>query len=289
MRIATVKVHPFDATFGATVDGVSLRSMDEATWHAVHDAWVEYGLLIFHDQHLTPTEQDDVARRFGDLEFIATPLTNVKRDGTLRSDPSHDLNKSLLANEGWHHDSTYMPIQAKGAVFSADIIATDGGATGFADMRAAYEALDDATRHEIADLTAAHSRRYSMERAGHHVSTPPQGGQEIYGFGDFETPVRPIVKVHPDTSRPNLVIGQHAHAVSGLSDLDSEALLDRLNDDACIGTRTYHHEWAVGDTVIWDNRRLMHRATPYDLAAPRRMWHTRIAGDAATETALNHR
>ena len=67
----------------------------------------------------------------------------------------------------------------------------------------------------------------------------------------------------------------------------SEALLDRHNDWSCESPRSYHHEWTVGDTVVWDNRRLMHRATPFDLTEPRRMWHTRIAGERESELALN--
>ncbi len=199
------------------------------------------------------------------------------------------LVRSLRGNEGWHHDSTYLPVQAKGAVFSAEIIPTEGGATGFADMRAAYDALDRATRSSIAQLSAHHSRRYSMERSGNQVSEGEAGTYQLYGYHDDEPPLRPLVKVHPDTGRPNLLIGQHAFGVLGLSDDESVAVLDRLNDEACRASLTYHHEWSVGDAVLWDNRRLMHRATPHDPTQPRRMWHTRIAGDPATETATNYR
>ena len=120
----------------------------DATIAELTELWLEYALLVFPGQHLTQHEQDEFARRFGDLEFTATPLTNIQRDGTLRS-VEHDLSKSLRANERWHHDSTYMPVQAKGAVFTAEIVTDEGGDTGFADMRAAYDALDDATRERI--------------------------------------------------------------------------------------------------------------------------------------------
>ena len=85
-----------------------------------------------------------------------------------------------------------------------------------------------------------------------------------------------------------MFVGQHAFGVDGLNADDSLALLDRLNEHATASPHTYHHGWTVGDALLWDNRRLMHRATPHDPAAPRRMWHTRIAGDPATETALDH-
>jgi alpha-ketoglutarate-dependent taurine dioxygenase len=282
-----IVIEPLDAAFGAVVTGVTIREFDPVAIDAVRQAWVEFGLLVFPGQHLTQHEQDAFARHFGELEFTATALTNIRSDGTVRQ-PDHDLVKSLRGNEGWHHDSTYMPVQAKGAVFCAEIIPTEGGATGFADMRAAYDALDARTRTDIEALTAHHSRRYSMERAGLHTTEGDPDAVQLYGFHDIEPPLRPLVKVHPDTGRPNLVVGQHAFGIPGLSANDSVALLDRLDDHATASPRTYHHEWTIGDALLWDNRRLMHRATPHDPAAPRRMWHTRIAGDPTTETALNY-
>ncbi len=279
-------MEPLEASFGAVVHDVELAGADEATVAELVELWHEHALLVFPGQHLTRHEQDQFARRFGDLEFTATALTNIRRDGSLRA-PDHELSKSLRANERWHHDSTYMPVQAKGAVFTAEIVPTEGGETGFADMRAAYEALDDATRERIAGLAAFHSRRYSMDRADLHVDRDDAERYGLYGYdADLEPPLRPLVKVHPATDRPNLLIGQHAHAIPGLSPEESEALLDRLEDHACRVPRTYHHEWTVGDALLWDNRRLMHRATPHDPEQPRRMWHTRIAGDPVTESGL---
>jgi alpha-ketoglutarate-dependent taurine dioxygenase len=284
----SVRVEPLDATFGAIVRDVVLAGASDATISELTELWLEYALLVFPGQHLTPDEQDEFARRFGDLEFTATPLTNIQRDGTLRS-TEHDLSKSLRANERWHHDSTYMPVQAMGAVFTAEIVPHQGGDTGFADMRAAYDALDVATRVRIGSLAAFHSRRYSMDRADLHVDEENAGRYQIYGYGaDIEPPLRPLVKVHPITGRPNLLIGQHAHAIPGLTDDDSEALLDRLNDEACMPPRTYHHVWTEGDALLWDNRCLMHRATPHEPRQARRMWHTRIAGDPVTEAGLDH-
>jgi alpha-ketoglutarate-dependent taurine dioxygenase len=285
--VGTLRVEPLDATFGAVVRDVVLRDASDATIAELTELWLEHALLVFPGQHLTPLEQDEFARRFGDLEFIATPLTNIQRDGTLR-DIDHDLSKSLRANQRWHHDSTYMPVQAKGAVFTAEIVTEEGGDTGFADMRAAYDALDDATRERIAGLAAYHSRRYSMDRADLHVTNDNADRYQLYGYGtDIDPPLRPLVKMHPATGRPNLLIGQHAHAIPGLTAEESETLLDRLNDDACVAPRTYFHTWTKGDAVLWDNRRLMHRATPHDPAQARRMWHTRIAGDPASESGLN--
>jgi alpha-ketoglutarate-dependent taurine dioxygenase len=284
---ATLDLERVDACFGAIVRGVDLRALDDATWEAVHEAWLEHALLIFPGQFLTRDEQNAFAERFGRLEFSARPISNIDKEGRVHSDPEDDVVKSLRGNEGWHHDSTYMPLQAKGAVFSAEIVPSSGAATGFADMRAAYEALDDATKAFLAERRAYHSLNYSQGRKGYLPSKKTDKGSYA-GYGYDQKPyLRPLVKVHPDTGRPNLCIGRHAFDVEGMTSEESEAFLDRLIDDACQPPRVYHHEWTVGDTIVWDNRRLLHQATPFDLTEPRRMWHTRIAGDDLSERALN--
>src|SRR5947209_12442410 len=113
----TLDLERVDATFGVIVRGVDLRALDDATWTSLHEAWVEYALLIFPGQFLARAEQDDLARRFGDLEFGASPISNITKEGAVHSEAADDVVKSLRGNEGWHHDSTYMPVQAKGAVF----------------------------------------------------------------------------------------------------------------------------------------------------------------------------
>ncbi len=283
----TISIEPLDATFGAVVNGVDLRGLDQVTWRALYDAWIDYSLLVFPGQHLSPDEQNEFALRFGDLEFVARPISNMTPSGEVRSDPDSDVVKSLRGNEGWHHDSTYMPVQAKGAVFSAEIIPSEGAATGWADMTAAYEDLDADTQQRLAELVAHHSLYYSQGRAGFLPKRKDDGSYGLYGYHDEEVSIRPLLKTHPVTGRVNLLIGRHAHEIVGMDPAESEALLDRLNDEACQRPRTYHHQWEVGDTVLWDNRCLMHRATPFDMTEPRRMWHTRIAGED-TERALNH-
>jgi len=285
-----VQVEPLDATFGAVVRDIELVRLDDETWRELHSAWLEHALLIFPGQHLTTDEQDAFALRFGALEFKASPISNISKNGKVHAEPDDDVVKSLRGNEGWHHDSTYMPIQAKGAVFSAEIVPRDVAPTGWADMRAAYEALDDDTRARVDSLTAYHSLFYSQGRAGYLPSKKAEtGGYNQYGYHDKEPSLRPLVKIHPDTGRPNLCIGRHAYGIVGIEPEESERLLDDLNEWACQPPRVYFHDWVVGDVVVWDNRRLMHRATPFDMTQPRRMWHTRIAGEPESELALNHR
>ena len=188
----------------------------------------------------------------------------------------------LKGNLGWHCDSTYMPVQAKGAVFTAHVVPTSGGETGWADMRAAYEALDDVTRERIASLSAHHSLRYSQAKIGH---TPKEQDSEYggYGFHDLDPPLRPLVKIHPETGRPSLVIGRHAYGIPGLAPEESERLLQELVEFACQPPRVVEHRWAPGEAVLWDNRCLLHRGRPWDMNEPRVMYHARIAGDPRSE------
>ena len=277
-------IEPLDATFGALVTGVKLAALDEATWRELHAAWLKYALLIFSGQHLSRDQQITFAKRFGPLEFEMAALSNVKSDGTLILDPDNDVLKVLKGNMGWHCDSTYMPVQAKGAVFSAEIVPSAGGATGWADMRAAYDALDEVLRAKVESLAAHHSLYYSQSKLGHQ---PKKGSAYSgYGFHDGPVPLRPLVKVHPETGRKSLVIGRHAHNIPNMDAAESERFLQDLVDFACRPPRVYHHHWMPGDAVVWDNRCLLHQATPWDMTKPRVMWHSRIAGDPISESAL---
>ena len=279
-------VEPLDASFGAIVTGLELAHVDKATFAQLYDTWLEYALLVFPDQHLSNEDQVAFAERFGDLEFDLAPLSNVRSDGTVRAeDKDDDVINILKGNMGWHHDSTYMPVQAKGAVFTAHVVPPVGGETGWADMRAAYDALDAATRNRIADLSAYHSLYYSQAKMGHK----PKENSDYsgYGFHGQEPPLRPLVKVHPETGRRSLTIGRHAYGIPGLADDESTELLAELVEYACQAPRIYHHAWSAGDAVVWDNRCLMHQACPWDMSQPRIMYHARIAGDHATEFAAH--
>ena len=278
-------VRRLDASFGAEVTDVRLADLDDAGFEGLRALWLEHALLIFPDQHLSIDAQNAFARRFGELEFPAAPLSNVRGDGSLRADDgSDDVVAILRGNMGWHADSTYMPVQARGAVFTAHRVPRTGGETEWADMRAAYDALDDALRDRIAPLAAHHSLKWSQGRLGHaHGEDSEYSG---YGMTETGAPLRPLVKAHPETGRCALLIGRHAHAIPGLSAQASEALLDELVDFACRPPRVYTHRWTAGDAVLWDNRCLLHRGRPWDMAEARIMYHARIAGDPVTEAGI---
>ena len=278
------QIEPLDATFGAVIRGPRVTGLNEAQFRELYDTWLDYALLIFPGQHLGREEQIAFAKRFGPLEFEMAALSNVKADGSLRLEADNDdMMKVLKGNMGWHCDSTYMPVQAKGAVFSAEIVPSRGGQTGWADMRAAYDALEPERRARIEQLSAYHSLYYSQAKLGHK----PGANSEYsgYGFHSGPVPLRPLVKVHPETGRKSLLVGRHAHNIPGLAQAESDRLLQELVQFACQPPRIYHHDWAPGDAVVWDNRCLMHRATPWDMTQARVMWHSRIAGDPRSEAA----
>ena len=277
------RIQPCEATLGAVVDGVSLAALEPADWRAIEAAFHERSVLIFPGQHLKPDEQVAFARRFGAIEHIVpnldtVPVSNRRRDGKLYAEGEGPM-QILRGNEGWHTDSSYMPLAAKASVLSAEVVPSHGGETEWADMRAAYEALDDPTRARIGTLSAYHSLRHSQAKIG--ASDDGLG----YGFAVEKPPLRPLVKRHPVTGRPSLFIGRHAHGIPGLAPEESERLLDSLVESACRPPRTLRHTWAPGDVVIWDNRCVLHRARPWDHAEARVLHHTRIAGDPATEAA----
>jgi alpha-ketoglutarate-dependent taurine dioxygenase len=289
---ASMQVRPLpDTTFGAVVTGVALRDIDAAGFADLYRLWLQHALLVLPGQHLTNDEQVKFARRFGGLEIEITPISNVGRDGQVRPvDPGDQVLKVLKGNQYWHADSTYMPVQAKGAVFTAHVVPKSGGETGWADMRAAYEALDDDMKTRLESLSARHSIHYSqarMEALLTREHDPLAGGPAYTGYGAAvtEAPLRPLVKRHPETGRPSLNIGRHAYGIPGMDEAESEQLLTGLIEAACQPPRVYHHQWSPGDVVIWDNRCLLHRACPWDFAEPRVMYHSRLAGHPVTEYA----
>src|SRR5258708_10213684 len=130
-----LSVEPVDATFGAVVTGFRIAELDDHTWQELYSTWLKYALLIFPGQHLTRDQQIAFAKRFGPLEFEMSAISNVKEDGTLRLEKDNDDRiKILKGNMGRHPDTTYMPVQAKGAVFSAEEVPTIGGPPGRAGM-----------------------------------------------------------------------------------------------------------------------------------------------------------
>lgn len=272
---------PLPSTLGAVVTGVRLAELSESDWNKVYRAFLEHAVLVFPDQHLTEDEQRAFGTRLGPIEPVTrtttTAITNQRRDGTLM--PEHDpIMHILKGNEDWHTDSSYMPVSAKASMLSAHIVPSFGGTTQWVDMRNAYDTLDPAMKERVGSLSAYHSIIRSQALLG--FTDAPKG---VYGYDIVDPPLRPLVKVHPESGRPALFIGRHAYGIPGLTADESEQLLEALHEHACRPPRLYEHHWTPGDLVMWDNRCVLHRARPWNLDEPRLMKHTRISGDPATE------
>ena len=281
-----MNVTPLDATFGATVTDLVLTDLDDGLFQTLYDTWLRYSLLIFPEQHLDNEEQVAFTQRFGPLEpkLELYEFSNIAANGSVRTGPNDDMIKILKGNMDWHQDSTYMEVQAKGAVFRAEVGPERGGETGWADMAAAYDALDCSMRHHVETLSAQHSLVHSQKKVGFGLKDEDSEYMG-YGMDQLSAPLRPLVKTHSETGRKSLTIGRHAYGVQGMTDAESETFLTELVDFACQPPRVHHHEWAAGDIVIWDNRCLLHRACTWDMTEPRIMFHSRLSGHPKHEFA----
>ena len=269
-----------DATLGAMVRDVDLACIDDATFAAIEAAWHEHAVLIFEGQSLTSEEQLAFSRRFGRLERglvqsstrLLGHLSNTRRDGSVAEPDSLQV-RFNEGNQHWHSDSSYKRVGAKASLLCARQVPDTGGETEWADMRAAYDALEPDMQAWLADKVAVHSFVYS--HAWH-------GGLEMLSKADVANlpPVEhAIVKVHPDTGRRSLFVGRHASHILGEDEDQSRALLKRLTEQACQPPRTFKHAWRVGDLALWDNRCVLHRGHPWPLEQARDMVRSTVAGD----------
>ena len=273
-----MQITPCDATLGAEVTGIDLAELTAAQFQKIEDAWHTHAVLIFPGQRLTDDEHLAFTRRFGRLELgirrgssNLSRLSNVK-DGAVVP-PSSLQARFLVGNTYWHSDSSYKSTGAKASLLAAHAVPDKGGETEWADMRAAYDALDPAMQDWLADKVAVHSYEYSHK---------PFGGMEILGPEELKhlPPVEhPVVKVHPATGRKNLFVGRHASHILGEDLAESRALLERLTDEGAQPPRVYKHRWRVGDLVIWDNRCVLHRGHRWPDDQARTMVRTTVAGD----------
>lgn len=275
----TVQITPMDATLGAEVSNVSIRDLSDEDFKEIEDAFNEYGVLVFHDQNLTEAEQLAFGARFGPLfrdevirdetqlgagapGYFVPMVGNVDRDGNHRKD------RSPLANNSWHSDSSFQRLGATASILAGLEVCKEGGQTEFADMRAAYDELPAEETERLAGLRAWHSVQYS-----HPNGDLPEDLTTLPGAEHS------MVRVHPVTGRHSLVIGAHLAHIFGMDDAEGHSLATKLVDDACQPPRLYSHQWRVGDVVVWDNRSVMHRARPYDPAERRSLRHVRVTSD----------
>jgi alpha-ketoglutarate-dependent 2,4-dichlorophenoxyacetate dioxygenase len=283
----SISIKPLHPLFGAEIGGVDVGApLDDATFAAIRAAFEEHSLLVFHDQTLDDEKQIAFSKRFGPLETTisanAAGGTHFARQSNLDIDtgaviPPED--RRMIYQKGnmlWHTDSSFKPIPALCSLLSGRVVPPEGGDTDFASARAAYEALPDTTKRRLEGLVAEHSLAYSRGLIGPNVLTDAQKSEV--------PPVRQaLVRANPVNGRKAIYIGAHASHIVGCRIEDGRALLRELTEFVTQPRFCYAHRWRAGDLVIWDNRCLLHRATPYDNVRYKRlMQRTTVAGDAPT-------
>ena len=207
-------------------------------------------------------------------------MSNVDKDGKV-VDANALQARFQRGNQQWHSDSSYKRVGAKASILAAHVVPDRGGETEWADLRAAWDALDGTMQEWLSDKEAVHSYRFS--HAWH-------GGLELLNEAELDhlpPVVHPLMRIHPATGRPNLFVGRHASHIVGEDLEESRRLLRRLTTEAGQPPRTWKHRWQPGDIVIWDNRCVLHRGHPWPADQARVMARSTVAGeDADNEWAM---
>jgi len=287
-------IAPLTPNFAGEVAGIDLtRPLSGEQVAAIDQGMDRWGVLVFHDQHFDDETQLAFSRNFGPLEISSggemskpedrrlklemADISNLDRNNRLR-DATDRMRLTALGNRLWHSDASFRVVPAKYSLLSARVVPGKGGNTEFADMRSAYDALDEATKAEIEELITEHSNAYSREIIGF---TRADYGTENQ---DKLRPVRHrLVRRDPVTGRKSLYLSAHIGSIVGWPVPEARAFIRDLTEHATQRQFVYAHAWRPWDLVIWDNRTTMHRARRYDdLHEVRDMRRSTIRGDGPT-------
>ena len=277
--------------FGGEVSGIDItRPLTPAEVLQIDAGMDQFGVLVFRDQRLTDDTQMAFSRNFGDLE-LATGDLNFHQGRRLASAHMNDIsnlgldNQVLardsrrrlfsLGNRLWHSDSSFKEVPAKFSLLLARIIPGNGGNTEFADMRAAYDALDTDLKAECEDLICEHSQLYSRASLGFTDFTDEDRER-------LKPVLQRLVRRHPSTGRKSLYLASHAGAINGWPVPEARQFLRDLAEHATQRRFVYAHEWRQWDLVVWDNRATMHRARPFPADEVRDMHRTTVACERST-------
>jgi alpha-ketoglutarate-dependent 2,4-dichlorophenoxyacetate dioxygenase len=277
--------------FFAAVEGVdAARPLAPETVTAIEAGMDAYAVLHFPGQRLSDEQQMAFTRNFGAIENarggnitkaqdkrLVTGMNDVSNLGRDGRPLARDSRQRLfnIGNMLWHSDSSFRAVPAKYSLLSARVVNLTGGNTEFADMRAAYDALDPEMQRAIADLVCEHSLMYS------------RGSLGFLDYSEEEKqmfkPVRQrLVRTHPVTGRKSLFLSSHAGAIVGMPMPEARILLRDLTEHATQPRFVHVHTWSPDDLVMWDNRQTMHRVRRYDEMQPRDMRRTTVAGEEPT-------
>ncbi len=274
----TVSITPLTPVFAGEVGAIDLRRVhDRASLEAIRGGMDKYAVLVFRDQDFTNEEQLDFAQRFDGTLHARTSssaigsnrfgnealadVSNVDKDGRIRN-ANNRMRASSVANRLWHTDASFVDPPGRYSMLSARVVPPVRADTEFADMRAAYDALDEETRASIEGLRVFHSIVYSRHVLGFDFSEDEQ--EKLKGA------VHPLVRTIPGSGRRALYLASHAAHVVDRPVPEGRLLLRDLIDHATQPQFVYRHIWRPHDFVIWDNRCTMHRARPFDDKTHRR-------------------
>jgi alpha-ketoglutarate-dependent 2,4-dichlorophenoxyacetate dioxygenase len=286
-----VTIRQIQPEFAGEVSGIDITkpiSPDDVA--AIEAGMDRYAVLVFREQNITDDQQQTFSRNFGALEDahggnITKPqdrrldggmndVSNLGKDG--RPLPMDSRQRMFnLGNMLWHSDSSFRAVPAKYSLLSARTVNRKGGDTEFADMRAAYDALDEETRREIEDLVSEHSLMYSRGSLGFLDYTDEEKAM-------FRPVRQRLVRTHPVSRRKSLYLSSHAGGIFGMPMAYARILLRDLTEHATQPRFVYVHKWKLHDLVMWDNRQTMHRGRRYDETQPRDVRRTTVAGDSPT-------
>jgi alpha-ketoglutarate-dependent 2,4-dichlorophenoxyacetate dioxygenase len=283
-----IKTIPLTPLFAARIDGVDVaRGIDGATMAALRDALDRFAVLVLPGQVIDDAAQIAFSQGFGALEMTrpgalgagsaVIVLSNIGPGGEIAA-PSDKQVLNNKANRHWHHDSSFKPIPARASLLSAREIPIAGGNTEFAFMRGAFAALDAAEQARLRGMVALHDFGWSRGRVDPTLVTDAERTQH--------PAVRQAVVLEENPYGPALYLGAHARSIDGMTEAESRALIDRLMAHATEDRFIYSHRWTPGDLLIWDNRAVLHRATPFASTTERRhMVRTTVAGQGPTIAA----
>ena len=282
------ETRPLTPTIGAEIRGLDLsKPLSDKTVEEVRQVWLSHVIAVFPEQEVDDDQHIAFSRRFGELELINMSAlqmdgrpeiyeaTNLDRHGNIMvdDDPVLAINRG---NQKWHSDSSFKRVPATASILRAYIVPEEGGETEFANMAAAYDALDDATKERCDGLIAVHDFYWSRRDINEKTFSQAER--------DAIPPVRhPLIRVHPETGRKAIYAGSHTKEIEGMDLEDSRELIDSLIEHGTSPQFTYRHKWKVGDMVLWDNRAALHRGMAFDdTKVKRRLHRTTIAGTAPT-------
>jgi len=253
-RVMPVETIPLAGAIGAEVRGVDVAQIDEETFAQVHKALLDFGVIYFRDQRLSPDQQLAFARRWGEAHLHPYLKGLAERPEIIEIVKEPEERRGF--GDHWHTDQIFTPAPAMGTMLYAKVTPAFGGDTLFASMYAAYEALSPAMQRLCAQLKTWNLYDKQAPRAGSMSNKIPEQEKPAVPA------IHPLVRVHPETRRPALYLTdmQTTRRFDGLSEEESRPLLAYLLQHATRPELTCRLRWEPGTLAIWDNRCTMHMA-----------------------------